>query len=98
MYDRNIMALIPARCGWFITIPQFPVELLLVHSTKRNVQIMTPWIELSLLDLILCELCLLSNYFLLGSLRYSDYGLRTTAGRALSFVCSTGLSRANIER
>ena len=24
--------------------------------------------------------------------------LRTTAGRALSFVCSTGLSRANIER
>ena len=25
-------------------------------------------------------------------------GLRTTAGRALSFVCSTGLSRANIER
>ena len=35
---------------------------------------------------------------LLGSLRYGDYGLRTTAGRALSFVCSTGLSRANIER
>ena len=34
----------------------------------------------------------------LGSLRYGDYGLRTTAGRALSFVCSTGLSRANIER
>ena len=34
----------------------------------------------------------------LGSLRYRDYGLRTTAGRALSFVCSTGLSRANIER
>ena len=33
-----------------------------------------------------------------GSLRYGDYGLRTTAGRALSFVCSTGLSRANIER
>ena len=32
----------------------------------------------------------------LGSLRYGDYGLRTTAGRALSFVCSTGLSRANI--
>ena len=31
-------------------------------------------------------------------LRYGDYGLRTTAGRALSFVCSTGLSRANIER
>ena len=29
---------------------------------------------------------------------YGDYGLRTTAGRALSFVCSTGLSRANIER
>ena len=26
------------------------------------------------------------------------YGLRTTAGRALSFVRSTGLSRANIER
>ena len=65
MYGRNIMALIPARCGWFITIPHFPVELLLVHSTKRNVQIMTPWIELSLLDLILCELGLLSNYFLL---------------------------------
>ena len=35
---------------------------------------------------------------LIGSLRYGDYGLRTTAGRALSFVCSTGLSRANIER
>ena len=34
--------------------------------------------------------------FILG--RYGDYGLRTTAGRALSFVCSTGLSRANIER
>ena len=34
----------------------------------------------------------------IGSLRYGDYGLRTTAGRALSFVCSTGLSRANIER
>ena len=34
----------------------------------------------------------------LGSLRYGDHGLRTTAGRALSFVCSTGLSRANIER
>ena len=33
-----------------------------------------------------------------GSLRYGDYGLRTTAGRALSFVRSTGLSRANIER
>ena len=32
-----------------------------------------------------------------GSLRYGDYGLRTTAGRALSFVRSTGLSRANIE-
>ena len=35
---------------------------------------------------------------LLGSLRYGDYRLRTTAGRALSFVCSTGLSRANIKR
>ena len=35
---------------------------------------------------------------LIGSLRYGNYGLRTTAGRALSFVCSTGLSRANIER
>jgi len=35
---------------------------------------------------------------LLGSLRYGDYGLRTTAGLALSVVCSTGLSRANIER
>ena len=34
----------------------------------------------------------------LGSLRYGDYGLQTTAGRALSFVCSTGLSRVNIER
>ena len=33
-----------------------------------------------------------------GSLRYGDHGLRTTAGRALSFVRSTGLSRANIER
>ena len=33
-----------------------------------------------------------------GSLRYGDYGLRTTAGRALFFVRSTGLSRANIER
>ena len=34
----------------------------------------------------------------IGSLRYGDYGLRNTAGRALSLVCSTGLSRANIER
>ena len=38
------------------------------------------------------------EFKILGSLRYGDYGLRTTAGRALSFVCSTGLSRANIER
>ena len=30
---------------------------------------------------------------IIGSLRYGDYGLRTTAGRALSFVCSTGLRR-----
>ena len=37
-------------------------------------------------------------FLLLGSLRYGDYGLRTAAGRALSFVCSTGLSSANIER
>ena len=35
---------------------------------------------------------------LIESLRYGDHGLRTTAGRALSFVRSTGLSRANIER
>ena len=34
----------------------------------------------------------------LGTLRYGDHGLRTTAGRALSFIRSTGLSRANIER
>ena len=34
----------------------------------------------------------------LGSLRYGDYGLRTTTGRALSFVRSTGLSCANIDR
>ena len=34
----------------------------------------------------------------IGSLRYGDYGLRTTVGRALSFVRSTGLSRASIER
>ena len=34
----------------------------------------------------------------IGSLRYGDYGLRTIAGRVLSFVRSTGLSRANIER
>ena len=40
----------------------------------------------------------LENSSILGSLRYGDYGLRTTAGRALSFVRSTGLSRANIER
>ena len=33
-----------------------------------------------------------------ASNRYGDYGLRTTAETALSFVCSTGLSRANIER
>ena len=33
---------------------------------------------------------------LIGSLRYGDYGLRTTDGRALSFVRSTGLSPANI--
>ena len=57
------MALIPARCGWFITIPHFPVELLLVHSTKRNVQIMTPWIELSLFDLILCEVMFVVKLF-----------------------------------
>ena len=37
-------------------------------------------------------------FLVIGSLRYGDYGLRTTAGRALSFVRSTGLSRANIER
>ena len=36
--------------------------------------------------------------WLLGTLRYGDYGLRTTAGRALSFVFNTGLSRSNIER
>ena len=36
--------------------------------------------------------------WLLGTLRYGDYGLRTTAGRALFFVCNTGLSCANIER
>ena len=35
---------------------------------------------------------------IIGSLRYGDYGLRTTAGRALSFVRSTGLSCGNIER
>ena len=37
----------------------------------------------------------------IGTLRYGDYGLGTTVGRALSCVCSTGttgLSRANIER
>ena len=39
-----------------------------------------------------------SSLLFLGSLRYEDYGLRTTAGRALSFARSTGLSRANIER
>ena len=38
--------------------------------------------------------CLVS----LRSLRYGDYGLRTTAGPALSFVRSNGLSGANIER
>ena len=32
----------------------------------------------------------------IGTLRYGDYGLRTTAGRLLSFVCSSGLSHANI--
>ena len=31
-------------------------------------------------------------------LRYGDYGLRTTTGRALSFLCSFGLSSAKIER
>ena len=31
-------------------------------------------------------------------LRTTDYGLRTTAGRALSFFRSTRLSRVNIER
>ena len=35
---------------------------------------------------------------IIGSLRYGDYGLRTPAGRALSYVCSTGLRRAKIER
>ena len=34
---------------------------------------------------------------IIRTLRYSDNGLRTTAGRALSFVWSTGLSRVNIE-
>ena len=44
------------------------------------------------------QTCQQSVFSPIGSLRYGDYGLRTTAGRALSFVCSTGLSRANIER
>ena len=39
--------------------------------------------------LVICEL--------IGSLSYGDFRLRTTAGRVLSFVCSTGLSRANID-
>ena len=43
-------------------------------------------------------LCRVFSGLLKGSLGYGDYGLRTTAGRALSFVCSTGLSRANRER
>ena len=30
---------------------------------------------------------------IIGTLRYGDYGLRTTAGWALCFVCSTGSSR-----
>ena len=34
---------------------------------------------------------------ILGRLRYGDYGLRTTAGRALSIFCSTGLSLASHE-
>ena len=33
----------------------------------------------------------------LGTLRYDNYGLQTTAGRTLSF-CSTGMSRAKIAR
>ena len=37
------------------------------------------------------------EFLMLGTLRYGDFGLRTTAGRALSFVYSTGLSRANTE-
>ena len=37
-------------------------------------------------------------WVILGTLRYGDYGIRTTVGRALSFVCSTELSRANIKR
>ena len=45
-----------------------------------------------------CGFKMVSGFWLPGSLRYGDYGLRTTAGRALSFVRSTGLSRANIER
>lgn len=47
---------------------------------------------------LLCSILSVVEKASLGSLRYGDYGLRTTAGRALSFVCSTGLSRANIER
>ena len=55
---------------------------------------------------ILCNMSLLfrcivrypTRVNLIGSLRYGDYGLRTTAGRALSFVRSTGLSGVNIER
>ena len=35
---------------------------------------------------------------MLGTLRYGDFGLRTTAGRALSFVCSTGLGRAKYRK
>ena len=42
--------------------------------------------------------CRPSQILSIGSLRYGDYVLRTTAGRAFSFVCSTGLSGANIER
>ena len=34
----------------------------------------------------------------MGNLRYGDYRLRTRAGRALSFLCSTGLCRAKIEQ
>ena len=46
----------------------------------------------------LCDPRQLYQLTAIGSLRYGDYGLRTTAGRVLSLVCSTGLSRANIER
>ena len=75
------------------------------RKTKLSTSYVSKHGEMSVHDVFKKE-SLLRNYHVLcslwtgslGSLRYGDHGLRTTAGRGLSFVCSTWLSRAIIER